>query len=233
MTNLIVLLFTAISTSLISLAGGFLLLIKSDLVDILKRYGSAFAAVVLLYAVFGDLIPEILEDSHLPIWQIALLILTGLLISAALSFIAHRFHRHGDSGKITTEGQALAMLIVDSIHTAIDGIAIGIAFSANIGTGILVACSTVAHEIPQEIGDFALMLRSKISPEQIVKVQIVSSLILVPASVIAFYVGGALTSHLPIILSIMAGSLLYIAFVAIVDTVNILRRPNKLSKHQA
>ena len=218
---LLIILVTAI-TAIISLAGGFLLLSGSKLAKIFQKYGTIFAAIVILYAVFGDIIPEVLEEGKLPVWQVALFVFLGTAACFIISFIIGHFHKHGEEKTFKDKKQAYAMLIVDSLHTAMDGIVIGASFASGIPTGIVTAIATAAHEIPQEVGDFSIMIRSKMSRQKIVKLQIISALILVPFAVISFFIGEALEPILPTMLSFIAGFLLYIALNEIWSIIKVL-----------
>ena len=208
--NLLILIGVGFVVSLLGLAGGILLLSGSKTTKFLEKFGPAIAVVILLYAIFGDLIPEALEDGGLPNYAVALLVLTGVLIAEALGYFLGRFHHHGEAKKLSSHSQATAMLIVDSLHNLADGVVLGVAFSAGPSAGLLVAASTVAHEIPQEIGDFSIMLRSKMPKRKIIKLQFISALLLVPMSIAAFFIGELLEGTLPIFLSLVAGFLLYI-----------------------
>lgn len=209
MLEVLLIILTTVITAVLSLAGGFLLLTGSKLAQTFQRYGTYFAAVVLLYAVFGDIIPEILED--LPVWQVILLVIIGTSICAGISFVVGHFHKHGDDKTFKNKKQAYAMLIVDSMHTAMDGIVIGASFASGISTGITSAFATAAHEIPQEIGDFSIMIRSKMPKKKIAKLQIFSALILIPFAILSFFIGDAIKQHLPVLLALIAGFFLYIA----------------------
>lgn len=208
--DLLSLIGVGVVVSVLGLAGGILLLSGSKTTKILEKYGPAFAVVVLLYAIFGDLIPEALEDGGLPNYGVALLVLAGLLIASVLGFFLGHLHHHGEDKDLKNKSQAKAMLLVDSLHNLADGVVLGVSFSAGLSAGLLVAVSTVAHEIPQEIGDFSIMLRSKIAKRRIIKLQLISALLLVPMSIVAFFIGELLEGTLPVFLSLVAGFLLYI-----------------------
>lgn len=225
---LLIILVTTV-TALISLAGGFLLLSGSKLAKIFQKYGTIFAAIVILYAVFGDIIPEILEEESLPVWQVALFVTIGTLSCFAISYIVGHFHKHGEEKEFKNKKQAYAMLIVDSLHTAMDGIVIGASFASGIPTGLVTAAATAAHEIPQEVGDFAIMIRSKLSREKIIKLQVVSALILVPFAVLSYFIGEHLEPALPTLLSFIAGFLLYIAINEIWSIIKVLWDKTKKS----
>ena len=217
MLDIVTLLATTAVTAIISLIGGFLLLSGSKLAKTFQKIGPYFAVVILLYAAFGDILPEVLEENTLLVWQVVLLVIAGILICAGLGYFMSCFHHHGDKKhNLKNKKQAITMLIVDSIHTAADGVVMGVAFASGIGTGFTAALATIAHEIPQEVGDFSIMLRSKIPPRQIIKLQIISALIIIPVALISYFIGDALEQYLPIVLSLVAGSLIYITIVEII-----------------
>ncbi len=221
MELLVIILVTAV-TAILSLTGGFLLLSGSKLAQAFQKYGTIFAAVVLLYAAFGDIIPEILEDGELPVYLVALYASLGVLICFIISSLAGHFHKHGEKKTFKDKKQAYAMLIVDSLHTAMDGIVIGTSFASGMGTGLLSSLATAAHEIPQEVGDFSIMLRSKIPVRTIAKLQIISALILVPFAIISYFIGDTLTPALPTLLSFIAGFFIYIALGEIWSIIKVI-----------
>lgn len=210
--ELIILILVTTITAIVSLCGGFLLLSGSKLAKWFQKIGPFFAVAVLFYASFFDIIPEVLEDGDLPVWGVALLVIGGILGCTLLGLILGKYHRHGDEHKdLKGEKQAIAMLIVDSLHNIADGVVMGTAFAGGISTGLLTATATAAHEIPQEVGDFSIMLRAKIPKKQVAKLQIISALLLVPVAVIAYFIGDWLLPCLPVFLSLVAGFLIYIA----------------------
>ena len=213
------------TTALISLAGGFLLLSGSKLARTFQKIGTYFAAIVLLYAVFGDIVPEVLEE--LPAYQVALLIVAGTGVCTLISFGVGHFHKHGDDKTFKDRKQAYAMLIVDSLHTAMDGIVIGTSFAASIPTGLTSSLATAAHEIPQEVGDFSIMIRSKMKKKKIAKLQIFSALILVPFAILAYFVGDALKTSLPALLALVAGFFLYIALNELYSIIKVIWEKTK------
>lgn len=202
-------------TVVVSLSGGLLLLSGSKLAKLFQKYSVPFAALVLLYAAFGDILPEVVEDGSLTLLQIFGLTCLGFVVCAFIRFCAGRFHHHNDSHSLKNKPQAIAMLIVDSLHTLADGVVLGLAFASSLGTGCLAALATAAHEIPQEIGDFSIMIRSKIPKSRILKLQFFSGLLLVPMTILSFFIGDAISRYLPIVLSLIAGNLIYIAVVEI------------------
>ena len=223
MWEFLILIFVTLVTAVISLCGGFLLLSGSKLAQWFQKIGPIFAAAVLLYAVFFDIVPEVLEEGDLPVWGVALLIVGGLIGCLILGLITGKYHHHGEEHReLKNKKQATAMLIVDSLHNIADGVVMGTAFAGGLSTGLLTATATAAHEIPQEIGDFSIMLRAKIPRKKIIKVQVLSAMLLVPVAVVAYFIGDLLLPALPVFLALIAGFLLYIALGEIIVVVKML-----------
>ena len=219
---LLIILITSITT-ILSLSGGFLLLSGSKLARKFQKYGTIFAAVVLLYAVFGDIVPEVLEEGSLPVWQVAMLLGLGFLICLFIGMVVGKFHKHGNKDEhFKDKKQAYSMLVVDTLHTAMDGIVVGTSFAAGIGTGFIAAIATATHEIPQEVGDFSIMIRSKMAKKKIIKYQVFSALVLVPFALISYFIGDFLGPALPPLLCIVAGFFLYIAIIEICSIIKVI-----------
>ena len=223
MTFLILLLSTVL-TAFVSLSGGFLLLTTSKIATFLTKVSRPFAAAVLIYCAFFDLIPEALEDGSIALWEVLILVFVGTAICFLINYLVGIFHRHGEEKELKTKAEAYSMLIVDSLHTLVDGVVLGVTFAASLGTGLLAAVSTIVHEVPQEIGDFSIMLRSHMQKQKILKLQIASALLLVPAAVLSFFIGGALLPALPPLMALIAGFFLYIALIEIFAMIKLSKK---------
>ena len=222
--NLVYLLVGVILTALLSISGGVIFLFsKGKLMKKVQKFGPIFAFAVLLYAVFGDIIPEILEEEELEVPMLIALVVGGFIFAGIIGHFMGHFHHHNDvhhHDKNTIHGdkisksktRAYTMLAVDSVHAIADGIVLGTSFIASPGTGLSACFATVAHEIPQEIGDFDICRRAKIPNKTILKYQLISSLVVVPSAVAAYFVGNNLLEYLPGVLAVVAGFLLYVAF---------------------
>jgi zinc and cadmium transporter len=227
------LLFTTL-TALLSISGGILLILgKGKVINTIQKFGPLIAFVVLLYAVFGDIIPEILEEGELSVSLLIILVTAGFLSAALIGLLMGRFHHHNDihhhphtEKALKSRSQAYTMLAVDSVHAIADGIVLGTSFIASLPTGISTCLATIAHEIPQEVGDFSIMQRAKFKTKKIIKCQLLSSLIIVPAALSSYLLGNELLESLPSVLAVVAGFLLYIAFGELTCTLEIFKKPN-------
>lgn len=232
-----VLILTLTLTALFSLSGGILLVIgKGRVARKVQKWGPAIAFLVLCYAVFGDIIPEVMEE--LPALEVIGLAFAGLLACALIGFLMGKYHHHSDlhihgkrtethGDEIKNKTQAYTMLAVDSVHAIADGIVLGTGFLAGIATGISTCLATIAHEIPQEVGDFAIMRKAKFETRKILLLQTLSALVVVPAGIVAYLVGEQLLEGLPVVLSVVAGFLLYVAIGELNCTIQVIREQHK------
>jgi zinc and cadmium transporter len=112
-------------------------------------------------------------------------------------------HDHGRSG--------LMIMIGDTFHNFIDGILIAAAFMVDVKLGMVTALAIIAHEIPQEVGDFLILLHSGYSKKQALVFNLVSSLATLAGGLIAYFALQYVESWIPIILGLAASSMLYVA----------------------
>lgn len=208
--------------SLFSLIGGVLLLAKKLSVERVQRVAVPFAAGALLAAAFVDLIPEALERGEAPA-TISALILLGFIVFFVLERFLGWFHHHHDHQEHSKKRQrSVRSLIVigDTLHNAIDGMVIGAAFLADPLVGIITTAAIAAHEIPQEIGDFGVLLSLGMRRRSVLMVNILSALITVLAAVLVYGFGTTLTSYAPMLLAVAAGMFIYIAGSDLVPSIH-------------
>lgn len=116
-------------------------------------------------------------------------------------------HSHAHDG-----GRSGMMIMIgDTFHNFIDGILIAAAFTADIKLGVVTALAIIAHEIPQEVGDFLILLHSGYSKKQALIFNLVSSVATMVGGLMAYYALQYVQSWIPIILGLAASSLLYVA----------------------
>lgn len=129
-------------------------------------------------------------------------------VNAAPPSILHAHqHLHGhDQGR-----SGLMIMIGDTFHNFIDGILIAAAFMVDVKLGMVTALAIIAHEIPQEVGDFLILLHSGYSKKQALIFNLVSSLATLIGGLIAYYALQFVQSWIPIILGLAASSMLYVA----------------------
>jgi len=184
----------------------------------------SYAIGALLGAAFLDIIPEAFEEARDP-RGMAATILAGILLFFVLEKLVlwrhchveeceahapaqeghvHRHaHDHGRSGLMITVG--------DTFHNFVDGILIAAAFLADFNLGVVTALAIIAHEIPQEVGDFLILLHSGYSKRQALVLNLLASLATLVGGVLAYYALGAMQQFVPYVLGLAAASMIYVA----------------------
>lgn len=218
-------LLSVLLVSLVSLAGVFTLSLKEHF---LKKYIYIFISLAvgaLLGDAFLHLIPEALEEFSNPALTSALVI-AGILAFFALEKFFH-WHHHGEDidkpHNIHPMGKLI--LVSDGVHNIIDGIIIGASFFVSVPVGIATTLAVVLHEIPQEIGDFAVLLHAGYSRKKALWLNFMSALTAVVGVLVAFVVGGGSDYFNLWMLAIVAGGFIYIA---VADLIPEIRKTKEL-----
>ncbi|MDP3941349.1 MAG: ZIP family metal transporter [bacterium] len=208
--------------SVVSLVGGFALLAKESLAHRISHILTTFAAGTFLATVFFDLLPEAAEAAEGTGTDIFLWTLVGIIVFFYLGRMLHWFHHHDDHEDPHAKRRAETPLIIigDTIHNFIDGIVIASTFLVSIPLGIVTTFAVAAHEIPQEIGDFGLLLHRGISRRNVLIINIISALFAFLGAILALTIGESIKGLLPIFLALTAGFFLYISLSDIVPGIN-------------
>lgn len=183
----------------------------------------SFAIGALLGAAFLAVLPHALaapgvRDMHA---------ITGTVLFGLLGFFlleklvlwrhchTHECEVHGtDEASHAPASNASAGYLVlfgDAVHNFVDGVLIAAAFLTDVHLGVVTALAVAAHEIPQEIGDFAILLHSGFSRSKALLYNILSSLTTVVGGVLAYFSLGMAQTALPYVLAIAASSFIYVA----------------------
>ncbi len=211
--------------SLVSLVGVFALSFKEEFIRKYIFLLVSLAVGALLGDAFIHLIPEAFEsfnDSLTP----SLLIIGGIIFFFVLENFLH-WHHHGED----TEEQDIhpvgrLALFSDGVHNFIDGVIIGISFLASVPLGIATTLAVILHEIPQEIGDFAVLLHAGYTRKRALWLNFLSAFSAVLGTLVAFLLGGAGESFTNWILPLAAGGFIYIAMT---DLIPELHKTKKFS----
>lgn len=212
---LVYILLATIMTSLISLVGAIVFMNKSLKNNL--HYLISFAAGSLLAASFFHLIPEGIESFE----EIGFDMHTGLLfvlIGVLIFFFIERFiHWHHCGKDVCHRKPAGSLSLVgDFVHNFIDGLLIAGAFLVDFTTGFVTTIVVILHEIPQEIGDYSILIKSGFSSKQALKLNFLTALTAVLGGVIGYFVFSLVKNSIPFLVSITAGGFIYIALSDIV-----------------
>jgi zinc and cadmium transporter len=155
------------------------------------------------------------------------------LVGFVLFFLLERsirwFHRHHEHAGDNSHKSLI--VIGDTVHNAIDGAAIGAAFLVSIPLGIATTVAVAAHELPQEIGDFGILLSKGMKRGKVLMVNIISGLATVTTAVLTFSLGDAIEAVVPALLAVVAGYFIYVAAADIIPDIH--EQPHKRANLQA
>lgn len=208
-----VFLYTIISVlivSLISLVGALTLSLKPKKLHKILIYLISLSAGALLGDVFLHLLPEIVESKGFTL-QISFSILAGILIFFVLEKIVHWQHCHHPITEKHVHSFAIMNLIGDGFHNFLDGIIIGASYLVNIPVGIATTIAVIAHEIPQEIGDFGVLIHGGFSKGKALLFNFISASLSILGAVLALISSKYINNITSYLIPITIGGFIYIA----------------------
>ena len=211
-----IILFTLLG-SVISLTGGILLLVSKKFAVKISHFLTSFAAGTLLGTAFFDLLPEALEiggeKANIFLWT-----LIGLLTF----FLLERFIHHHDQANHPEHKKSVIPLVIvgDTVHNFIDGVAMAATFLISIPLGIVTSLAVAAHEIPQEIGDFGLMLHKGVPRKRVLLINFFSALVAMVGAILTYFMKDKIEGLLPLVLSLTAGFFIYIAAANLIPEIH-------------
>ncbi len=208
---LLEILLSTILISLISFIGIVTLSLKRGLVRKILVILVAFAAGSMLGASFFDILPEAFEIFG---ENSFLYVLVGILIFFILEEYIHWHHCHKEH--VEVKPLTYLNLIGDGVHNLIDGAIIAASFLTNPHLGIVSTIAIASHEIPQEMGDFGILIHGGISWRKALFYNFLSALLCVIGGLVTFFFASTFQDLKPILLSIAGGGFIYLALVDIV-----------------
>ncbi len=172
----------------------------------------SYAIGTLLGAAFLEILPQAFELSP-DAERVSGTVLIGILLFFLLEkLMLWRHHHDGPDGVHGDHGRVATMVIVgDTFHNCVDGVIISGAFLVSVELGIITAVAIITHEIPQEVGDFLVLLHSGYSKPQAFAFNILSSLAMLVGGMLAYYALQSVQHWVPLLLGIAAASMIYVS----------------------
>ncbi|MDD3352737.1 ZIP family metal transporter [Zoogloea sp.] len=225
MTALTWIIVMSLAGGLISVlvAAGFSYAARPNWVPVLISY----AIGALLGAAFLEVLPHAIEAAESP-EHATITILAGILLFFILEKLVlwrhchdegchghgqdHAGHGHGHSHAGHDHGRSGLMILVgDTFHNFVDGVLIAAAFVESTPLGIVTAMAIIAHEIPQEVGDFLILLHSGYSRAKALAFNLLSSLATLLGGILAYFALSHVQALVPVFLGLAAASMIYVA----------------------
>jgi zinc and cadmium transporter len=213
-------LLSVILVSLISFIGLFTLSIKTKKLNKILLYLISFSTGALLGDAFLHLLPEIVKSHGFTI-QISIYTLLGIAIFFVLEKFIHWQHCHLH----LTENNhihpfAYTNLLGDALHNFIDGIIIATSYIISIPVGIATTIAVILHEIPQEIGDFGVLLHAGFSKSKALLLNFASALVAILGALLTFLLGNTTKNMEIFLVPIAAGGFIYIALSDLIPEIH-------------
>lgn len=205
-----VLLWIILSTflvSIISLAGILTLAIKEKLLQKVLFCLIGFSAGGLIGGAFLHILPEALEQSN------SEFVFYYLILGLVLFFFMEKYFywRHCHEGVCDVHAFTYLNLIGDGIHNFIDGVLISVSFIASIKLGIVTTLAIILHEIPQELGDFGVLVYGGFTKKRALFYNFISALMAVVGAISGYFVSDFAKGLSNFVLPLAAGGFIYIA----------------------
>lgn len=200
--------------SLISIIGIFIFL-KERILNKALFFLVSFAAGTFLGVSFLDLLPEALEEGFKE--QIPIFILLGILSFFVLEKFLHWHHHH--TGE-EIHGFTYLNIIGDAIHNFLDGAIIAISFLNSTALGVVATIAVIAHEIPQEISDFAVLIYGGFSKRKALIYNFLTALTAVVGALLAYFYSGLIEGSNTYLISFAIGGFVYIASTDLIPEIH-------------
>jgi len=215
----LIVLFNALSGFLSALAASVFLALGDERRATVLPHLVSFATGALLGAAFLGLLPHALDQAGAGgTHAVGIALLIGILTFFLLEKFVLWRHCHDDpcemhspSDEARDAASARLILAGDAFHNVLDGVLVAAAFMTDVRLGIVTAIAVAAHEVPQEVGDLAILLHGGLSRGRALLLNLATSLTSVVGGVVAYFALGAALHLLPYALAFAAASFLYVA----------------------
>lgn len=211
--------------SLISLIGIFTLAIKDNLLQKILFGFIGFSAGALIGGAFLHILPEALEKAE------STVVFYYLILGIVLFFLMEKYlhWRHCHNGVCEIHAFTYLNLVGDGFHNFIDGMVIAASFIVSLKLGIVTTLAVILHEIPQELGDFGVLVYGGLSKQKALVYNFISALMAIFGAIIGYFISDFAKGFSNFILPLTAGGFIYIASSDLIPEIhkeNNLRRSN-------
>lgn len=213
--------------SLISLVGVFTLSLNKLFLHKILLILVSFAAGTLLGDVFIHLLPEVTETYGFGT-EVSFSILAGILVFYIVESFISWNHCHKPNNEKHTHPLAIMNLVGDGVHNFLDGMIIASSFLLGAPLGIATTIAVAFHEIPQEIGDFGVLIYGGYSKTKALMLNFAVSLTAILGGVVTYYIGTDFLEITKYLVPFAAGGFIYIASADIIPELHKEKNTKKI-----
>ena len=210
MTEWVYSLSSAMLISLISLVGIVTIMIGVKRLDRIIPLLISFAVGGLFGDAFIHLLPEAFEKAPTPALT-SLYVILGILLFFVLERFLHWHHEHRARAVNPVHPVAYIILVSDGVHNLLDGLIIGASYLVSIPIGVATTVAVALHEIPQEQGDFGILVNAGFTPRRALEMNFLSAGLALVGVVLSLSLGPSLGDYTVFMLPFTAGGFIYIA----------------------
>ena len=189
----------------------------------------SFATGTLVTAALIGLIPEALEAAGEP-HLIMLLLLGGIFFFFFLEKFLIWRNCENNACEVHSHATGALVLIGDAFHNFTDGIVIAAAFLTNFQIGLAASITIILHDVPQETGDFGILLHDGMSRKKALFYNLLSSSTTIPSAIISYFLLDIFEATVPVFLALSAASFLYIALSDLTPQLHKRTEPKEILK---
>jgi zinc and cadmium transporter len=215
MLQLMYIILATFAIALIAFIGIFTLAMREQLLNKILIILVSLSAGALMGGAFIHLLPESIEKSG--DGNILLFVLVGFVLFFIIEKVLHWRHCH--KGKCDVHTFHYMNLIGDSVHNFIDGLIIAASFIVSIPLGLTTTIAIAAHEIPQEIGDFGVLIYGGFEKKKAIVLNFIVALIVVAGGFVGYFISKSIEQVAVYLLPFAAGGFIYIAATDLVPEI--------------
>lgn len=203
-------LVAVIAVSLLSLIGVFFLGVNEKKLKSISPLLVSLAVGTMLGGAFFHILPE-MSEGPLGSMYSYILVVAGILFFFVIEKYLHWRHCHEEEGDCKVHPVAYLSMVGDGVHNFMDGVSIAAAFLIGPPIGIATTIAIMVHEIPQEIGDYMVLIHSGLGRKKALIYNLIVGLVAVAGAVITYLLAGITTNLSAYVMPLVAGGFIYMA----------------------
>jgi len=201
---------SAAIVSALSLAGVLTLMLGIQRLDRVIPLLISLAVGALFGDAFVHLLPESFEQSESTVWT-SFYVILGILVFFIMERYLHWHHEHHEQSLNPVHPVAYVNIVSDGMHNFLDGLIIGASYLVSIPIGIATTVAVALHEIPQEQGDFGILVHAGLSPKRALFLNFLSGILAIVGVALSLLLGPAIGDYTAVMIPLTAGGFIYIA----------------------